>query len=360
MIFNVNLLPARYGDSLWIEYGEVGNPSIVLIDGGTAGTRTDILRMIDAMPEERHIELLVVTHIDRDHIEGILSLLETDNLDFTIGEIWFNAWNHLPGNDLLEIFGAEQGEKLSAAILKHGISWNTHFGHRAVVHQTELQPPVIQLEKGLKITLLSPTPENLEALKPVWIKELRKANLDPGFGLEILEELEEPEDLSAEFERFGEGLPDIEKLFEEKFEEDRAAANGSSIAFLAEFQGKRVLFAADSFPSVLLRALNQLSDDKIPIDLMKISHHASAKNTSPELLEKIDCKKYAISTNGSISHHPARVTVARVIKLAGEGTELLFNYRTKDNECWDDKFLKMQYVYTTTYPEVEGLIIPLL
>jgi len=357
MIFNVNLLPARYGDSIWIEYGEAENPSVVLIDGGTAGTKNDILRMIGAMPEERHIELLVVSHIDRDHIEGILSLLEGDNLGFTIGSIWFNAWNHLPGNDLVEIFGAVQGEKLSAAILKHGISWNTHFGHMAVVHQTELQPPVIQLGKGLKITLLSPIPENLKALKPVWIAELRRANLDPGFGLE---ELEVPEESGVEIERFGYGIPDIEKLFEEKFEEDRAAANGSSIAFLAEFQGKRVLFAADAFPSILLNALNQLSEDKIPVDLMKISHHASAKNTSPQLLEKIECKKFAISTNGSISHHPARVTVARVIKLAGEGTELLFNYRTEYNDCWDNEILKMEYSYSTTYPEGEGLLIPLL
>ncbi len=357
MIFNINLLPARYGDSLWIEYGDAENPSIVLIDGGTGGTKNEIRRLIDAMTGQKHIELLVVTHIDRDHIEGILSLLQADKLDFTIGTIWFNGWNHLPGNDLFEIFGAVHGEKLSAAIIKHGINWNTHFGNTAVVHQTELQPPVFQLEKGLKITLLSPTPENLEALKPVWIKELRKANLDPGFGLEILEE---PEDLSADIEQFGEGVPDIEKLFREKFEEDRAAANGSSIAFLAEFQGKRVLFAADAFPSVILRALNQLSSDKIPLDLIKVSHHASANNTSPELLEKIDCKKFAISTNGSISHHPAKVTVARVIKQSGEGTELLFNYRTKDNECWDDEILKMQYGYRTTYPEGEGLIIPLL
>ncbi|WP_437919660.1 ComEC/Rec2 family competence protein [Sphingobacterium sp. LRF_L2] len=357
MIFNVNLLPARYGDSLWIEYGDPANPSFVLIDGGTGGTRDDIQRLIDAIPGQKHIELLVVTHIDRDHIEGILSLLQADRLDFTIGTIWFNAWNHLPGNDLSEIFGAVQGEKLSAAILKHNIMWNTQFDYQAVVYGSDQEPPVIQLEKGLKITLLSPTPENLESLKTVWEAEVRKANLAPGFGLEEFEDPDKPSDV---IEKFGEGILDVEKLYEEKFEEDKAPANGSSIAFLAEFQGKRVLFAADAFPSVLINALNKLTKEKIPLDLMKLSHHASAKNTSPDLLKKIDCKKFAISTNGSISHHPARVTVARVIKINGEGTELLFNYRTKDNECWDDEVLKTKYGYTTTYPKVEGLVIPLL
>ena len=67
-----------------------------------------------------------------------------------------------------------------------------------------------------------------------------------------------------------------------------------------------------------------------------------------------------VSTNGSIYEHPSRETIARVIKTAGHGTELIFNYRTKYNSIWDDEFLKEEYKYETVYPEAEGAVIELL
>lgn len=354
MILNLNFLPARYGDSIWIEYGDSEKPNIILIDGGTAGTKREIKEMISSITELKHIELLVVTHIDRDHIEGILNLLEEETLDFTIGSIWFNGWNHLPGNEDIEVFGSIQGERLTAAILKHKINWNSHFNTKAVVKEIDGIPPVVNLIDGFKITLLSPTPVQLEALKPEWKKELENANLVPGFGLK------EPEEIPENIEQFGVGIIDVEELCLEKFVEDKAVANGSSIAFLAEYGGKRILFAGDSFPSIILNSLNNLHDGVVPIDLVKISHHASAGNTSPELLDKLDCKKYVISTNGSIYHHPSEVTIARILKQKGEGTELIFNYRTKYNEQWDNEILKLKYKYITSYPDIQGTNIKLI
>ena len=67
-----------------------------------------------------------------------------------------------------------------------------------------------------------------------------------------------------------------------------------------------------------------------------------------------------ISTNGSIFHHPATVTIARVIKRANENSELLFNYRSKDNEVWDSFILKLQYNYKTIYPAEQGISIDLI
>jgi len=351
MVFNINFLPAKYGDSIWIEYGNADDPNIILIDGGTGGTKKHIQELIQALPSGKHIELLVVTHIDRDHIEGILRLLEDDDLGFTVGSVWFNGWNHLPGNPDYEIFGAIHGEKLTAAIIKHNLNWNSGFGKKAVVVHHDEPLPVIELKDGLKLTLLSPTEENLEALKPEWEKEVAKANLAPGFGLE-----EPVEDM----EIFGAGMPDVEVLCETEFHEDDSAANGSSIAFLAEFTGKKALFAGDSFPGVILKSLNRLYDGPVPLDLVKLSHHASEHNTSPELIEKLNCKRYAISTNGSIYHHPSQTTVARIIKSKGPGTVLIFNYRTKHNECWDNDILKMKHKYETVYPWGEGIKVSLI
>lgn len=356
MIFNINFLPARYGDSLWIEYGDEDRPNIILIDGGTGGTRKEIKKLINELPEPRHIELLVVTHIDQDHIEGVLNILEEEILGFTLGSIWFNGWNHLPDNDEVEFFGPVQGERLTAAILKHKLNWNTHFDTEAVVINEDGNLPEIVLKDGFKITLLSPTRNNLIKLKQFWKEEVEDANLQPGFGLQIEEEKDE------EIEVFGIEQPDIDELVKLAFKEDKTAANGSSIAFLAEFLEKRVLFSGDSLPSVILHSLNRIVKGVFPIDLFKLSHHGSSSNTSPALIEKLDCKKFAISTNGSRYKHPDDVTIARLIKLSGNETELLFNYRTQFNDKWDDAFLKMKHKYTTTYPDYnkEGLKIKLI
>jgi beta-lactamase superfamily II metal-dependent hydrolase len=352
MKFDIHFLPAKYGDCIWIEYGPAGDTKNILIDGGTGGTKKHIRDMLKALPGEKEVELLVVTHIDKDHIEGILSLLSEEELGFSVGSVWFNAWKHLPRPENEdEEFGARQGELLSAAILKHGLNWNKEFEGGAIVLTDNGDIPVILLPGGMKLTLLSPNKGNLSVLREKWEDELKKLDLVPGFGEEV------PDD---DIDSFGVDIPDIEQLAAEAFHEDEAAANGSSIAFLAEYGGERVLFAGDAFPSVVLNSLNKLYNEEVPLSLVKLSHHASAHNTSPELIEKLDCKRFVISTNGSIFKHPAQVTVARVIHLKGEGTELIFNYKSDYNKCWNISSLKENYGYSTVYPSAEGIKIELL
>ena len=38
-LFRVEMLPARQGDCLWIEWGDAQHPYRALIDAGTPGTR---------------------------------------------------------------------------------------------------------------------------------------------------------------------------------------------------------------------------------------------------------------------------------------------------------------------------------
>lgn len=41
------------------------------------------------------IDVIVVTHIDADHISGIIKLLEEEVLPISIGEIWYNGYRHI-------------------------------------------------------------------------------------------------------------------------------------------------------------------------------------------------------------------------------------------------------------------------
>jgi beta-lactamase superfamily II metal-dependent hydrolase len=355
MIFTVNLLPGKYGDCIWIEYGESDNTHRILIDGGTGGTKKEINKLLSELPKDRrHFDLIVITHIDRDHIEGILTLLEQSELGFTVDDIWFNGWNHLPENPEMEFFGAKQGERLTAALLKHSLPWNQAFNSKAVMTTEQGALPEIKLAGGLVLTLLSPSKQNLAELKPVWEKELQKEGLLPGFGAEIVI------DTVDEQERFGEDMPNLTTLNNSKFEEDEAKANGSSIAFLAEFSDKRALFLGDAQPGQIVKSLKRIQPQgKIRVDLCKISHHASKRNTSPELLELLDCKSFAISTNGSIYYHPHRETIARIIKRSTSSVNLFFNYQTEYNKVWESSSLQSLNSYKTIYG-TSGVIIPLI
>ncbi len=346
-MFKIKFLPARFGDSIWIEYGKKGDLHRVLIDGGTAGAQVDISNELLKLPvDQRRFDLVVISHIDRDHIEGLLGLLSQDDPGFKVDDFWFNGWGHLPASPEDESFGSLQGERLTSRIRKLHLPWNQAFDEKAVFVPDTGDLPQKTLTGGMKITLLSPTLKALAELKPVWAKEVREANLEPGFGLASNDALG-PEE--AEFAEIG--LPNVEALAGIKFDQDQSEANASSIAFLAEYEGKRVLCGADAHAGVLIEALNRLSPGKrVSVNLFKVSHHGSKRTTNRELIEKVDCSNYIFSTNGSIFKHPDRETISRVLITSESKTNLFFNYRSKQNEIWDQAKLKERYGYTARYP----------
>lgn len=349
MSFTVTSLPAAYGDSLWIEYGDGDKKNRILIDGGLKATKQKILELIDGLPEkERDIELLVISHIDQDHIEGILELFEMEEVPVKVKSVWFNGYHHLDGD---EDFGAVQGERLTAAILKKELSWNTEFNGQAVVVTENGIPPVIELEGGMKLTLLSPTIEKLHLLKPVWENEVRKAGLLPGFGYE------EPEVIDDDNESFGTGTINVEELAAAAFEEDKREGNGSSIAFIAEYKDKSVLFCADAHPNVLLESLEKTGRTNNNFNAIKISHHGSHKNTGPKFLNAVKSNVFIISTSGAKYKHPSLEAIAQIIKLQSGSKKLYFNYKTEFNEMWDDLLLKEQYDYQTFYGDNKGVTV---
>ena len=350
-MFRIEMLPAGHGDCLWIEFGDPKAPRRVLIDGGAAGTYKRALRerLRGLRENERRFELLVVTHIDADHITGILELLEDSETRFQARDIWFNGYRHLP-DERPETLGPVQGERLTDLLVKR--PWNREFKEAAVVVQADGDLPRLQLEGGLVLTLLSPTPGKLADLKPEWEKEVRKAGLDPNQPRPG--EVESPEGFDLL------GSPDVEALAAEAFSEDSAKANGSSIALLAEFEGRRLLLTGDAHPGIMTAAIKRLAGGgRLAVDACKLPHHGSKANVNRQFLQALDCRKWLFSTNGAYFRHPDRQTVARVIKWGGAQPELGFNYRTQYNDVWDGKPLREQYGYKVSYPasDAEGIVL---
>jgi glyoxylase-like metal-dependent hydrolase (beta-lactamase superfamily II) len=352
-MLRIDMLPGGNGDALWIEYGDVGAPRRILVDGGTKGSWDDpdgLRARIEALPAgERSFELLVVTHVDGDHIEGALALLQTDALGVTYGDVWFNGWRHLP--QTLEPRGPVEGELLTDAIVHRGLPWNDAFGGGAVVVPFHGPLRSAELADEMKVTVLGPGPEQLVALKPEWRTAVEEAGLDP----------DKPRPVPAADEPLSPGAavlatkPDVDALAASAFHQDTAKPNGSSIVLLLEHDDATALLTGDAFPSVVLqgvgRYLADIGESRLALDAFKTPHHGSRANVSSELLEALDCKRHLISSNGSKTSHPHPEAVGRTIASAGPGSTLFFNYSTRFNDLWADAELRDLHRYETVYPD---------
>lgn len=343
-MFEIEMLPAREGDCLWIRYGDAKKPRQILIDGGRAATGKELKRRLATLPEgRRDFELLIVTHIDRDHIEGTLGLLEDPDIAPLFKDVWFNGFDHLRGVKV-ESFGGVQGERLTAALLNR-LPWNKKWRGQAVcLGKSGLKS--IALPGGLKLTLFSPDKDKLAKLIPVWKKECEKAGLVPGQAGKPSEKTKKG------IESFGGGL-DIEQLAVSSFKGDPGEPNGTSIAVLAEYDGKRALLTGDAHVDRLIDSIKMFkaTAKRLKLDAFKVAHHGSENNVSHELVELLDCPRYLISTNGSYFKHPTAAAVARLIKFGGKKRTLFFNYKTKFTELWDAQPWKEKYSYDVVYPD---------
>src|SRR4051794_13305697 len=97
VMFRIEMLPAAHGDCLWIEYGTAQQAYRILVDGGPACAYPALRdRILQLPPGGRDFELLVITHIDGDHIEGIIRLLQdAETLGCMFRRIWFNGRDQL-------------------------------------------------------------------------------------------------------------------------------------------------------------------------------------------------------------------------------------------------------------------------
>jgi len=346
-VFSIELLPALDGECLWIEYGDPRDPHRILIDAGRAGTHKEVLRRIEAAARPVHFELIVITHVDLDHIGGVLKLLAMKKPPLTVGDIWFNGRRHLDEGVPVPR-GPLQGEELTSILERLKLPWNEAFRpgefgpSRAVAVSADGRRPQKTLPGGMALTILSPSREKLQRLIPLWDEEVSKWR-DRG-RLRI-------DDQALEAGKPGKRLR-FETLVSAPFSPDDSPFNGSSIAMLAEFDGKRALLGADAHPDLLfegIRAISPAPGGRLRVDAFKLPHHGSRRNLSREIIEAVECPRFLVSTDSSRFGHPDPETLARVIQFGGERPELIFNYRTEKTLAWKKPAWMKKYGYGVRY-----------
>ena len=70
-----------------------GEQFVIMVD---CGMYTESVKEYVQDTLKNHIDLLIITHIDGDHIQGVTTMLKT-HYGLTIGEIWYNCYRQPEG-----------------------------------------------------------------------------------------------------------------------------------------------------------------------------------------------------------------------------------------------------------------------
>ena len=301
------------------------------------------------------IDLLIVTHIDNDHIIGVTEMLSKG---VKVNRIIFNCYQRSGDAGKLQELNESQLKRLTSIGNEVGRIVNEVVGNR---HTRSGKTAM----KGLAATILD-NPE----LKQVWGKEYTLSgtsvdlndwgtitflsptmteinNLDKEFCRVLFDELnvdnvmgewDKQENIYEILLRYA-LLQDSTKVLMKKTGtskketdaatlEDRliqaideqvdtkqiTAANQASLAFVWEKDGHRVLVMGDANPDVVVKGLQtHYQGQTFPVlfDAIKVSHHGSHYNTTKELVQYADTAHYFF-TGGQELKRPSEAALGRI------------------------------------------------
>ncbi|HYN45980.1 MAG TPA: MBL fold metallo-hydrolase [Allosphingosinicella sp.] len=295
-MFKLEALPARHGDCLLLHWGSDGDRRVALIDGGPSGTYPAVLKprlagLAGELGVERvQLELMMLSHIDDDHINGLLALaddIEEGNAPADVLLLWHNSLEGLlegklpePANSpatasVLASFGTAarggdewakqvlasvpQGQHLHAFAKRQGLDITMNDPYQPLVMLRDgMEPAEIE---GLELVVIAPDAEAVEKLRKAW-KKNRKEGITAAYN-------------------------------------DRSPYNLSSIVVVARFGGKTMLLTGDALGNEVMDGLKKqgLLDaaGKAHFDLIKLPHHGSQNNLAPDFFENITADIYLVS-----------------------------------------------------------------
>lgn len=323
MPIKIRIYQVAAGDCIYIKVGLVGSEKVIMIDSGFANTYTGTIKKV--IDEENEINCFVITHTDLDHIGGMIPFIKYFP-ELPIKRFIFN-------HSSLEVFSSGFSDKG----IRQGLKLRDHLSNVGLLEENPiLSGSVIKIDEEVNLKFLSPSKSSLEKYTE-HEKEFEnksqfwdKANSVNDYSLRI-------KDLN---------LP---------INEDDEIPNGSSLAFILEYENTNYLFLGDAFPSIVcngLETLGHTENNRLIVEYCKLSHHGSKYNISERLLDLIECANFIISTNGKKNNFPNKTTLAAIVKSRkSKPTNFIFNY---DNEVMKSIFTKEElrkYNINLIFPE---------
>jgi len=342
--FTLEALPARYGDCLLLHYGDEAKPGLMLIDGGPGKVWEKFLEpRLQALSAARgpgfKINLMMVSHIDDDHVVGLVAFTGAWKAakqagkawPYPVREVWHNSFERISNRKDINAVTASVTASAGATSVdeidleEHGIE-NTDEARAGL-------KVLASVAKGKALR------DDLEALNVPTNTGFDGHLVRPGAGPSV------PYKLGAELTLhiaapLAKQLQDLQEEFAQELKEDSALAaytdgsvpNLSSIAALARFRDKTILLTGDARGDFLregLKAEGLLdANGKLHVDIFKLPHHGSDRNIDIDFFQDVTADHYVASADGTFIN-PDRPTL-----------EMLIDARPKD----------ARYTIHLTYP----------
>lgn len=329
------------GDCIFFIITDGEHSTIIMVDCGKYTPEIDNFVMNDLGGK---IDYLIVTHIDNDHIDGVVTMLNCHK-EISIKHILYNcyqrvadnrnAWSEQMKDNVKKIYGElpvvvdmmnqnineTQAVTLAECILKNKALekvWQREY------ITVESSPLTLDNEMG-RIIFLSPSKDALDKLdlkyrKLFWQYLYKQKEVDFDKEETIYEALMRISEIHDSEEIMEENVssPEINEATLRQYAGDSLlkmdANNVASIAFIWEYKNHKVLFMGDADPNQVELAIEKIYPDEekpIILDLIKVSHHGSAHSMSQDLMKVADSELYFFT--GGTKKAPSIQTVGRII-----------------------------------------------
>nr|WP_259678949.1 MBL fold metallo-hydrolase [Clostridium chauvoei] len=290
------------GDCIWLRYGGREKANII-IDSGPGIFERGFKKVIDDIKEKKEeVNLLILTHIDNDHILGAKNYIAKNDCE-VIRKIWLNG-EGVKVYSTNQTLSPKNVGKLVEVIKEKGIELITpiYEGYEDIINGGELKVITPKKESVLEVAKL-----------------VDKFNLNSSNST----------------------YTDLETLYlEDKYEEENTPTNKASISVVFKYEDKKIAFLGDSVATDVIEGLNKyFSGDEM--DLVKIAHHGSKHNTNCDLIRKLGSKKFVISKKNKVD----KETIARIVNCC-EKSEIYCNYNWWRNRNYFSENDKLRYIDT--------------
>jgi hypothetical protein len=312
----------------------------MLIDGGAGGTWPDALqpRMEelgagDPFGHALRLELIMVSHLDDDHINGILALLdrqvdlddEKQPMTIKAGGLWVNVFDDLTGST-----ASQTGSVASAGAAAVGsdVSAATGPESAAVIESIPQGRTLRDLARRLQMPLNAPFKSGLvssgDVPDRVMFGDIEVQILGP--SQKRLEALRKrwTDYLEARKAKEEKAIADAAGFV------DRSVYNLSSIIAMARQGSKQILFTGDARGDDILAGLTEaglLTNNQIHVDVLKVPHHGSARNVTEGFFRKVTADNYVICSDGTDDNPDDGMLKMLRAARQGEKFHLWFSYR---------------------------------
>ncbi len=362
MIFSFDLLRARKGDCFLLHFGTANKPGLVMVDGGPKSVYSPFLKpRLEQIKRARRltpqeplpVDVLMVSHVDDDHIQGLLDLTKEERVAveaqqprlLNVHSFWHNSFDAIIDHESGEVLASMKSQFGTAALSGAELSDQA----RAEVEAESSEPPDVvasnlkilaSIEQGFRLR------EDAERLDFP-----RNSEFDGGLVVARENGQEIPIGEELTFTVVGPMQPELEALHKKHTQWlqdlkkegksppaalasyiDKSIPNLSSIVVLAEFGGKRMLLTGDARGDKILEGLQLvglLGRDQastMHVDVLKVPHHGSANNLDRDFFDRILADHYVFSGDGEHGN-PEREALEMLVHSRGDADYTLhFTY----------------------------------